>query len=183
MMITIGELADSLREQKRTGTVVFALEPGQPELACCFQAGLLCRVSQGNRQNRECLSALKEGRYRSYTYRDAPPDGASSGGQQPELARALLECRRLIEQDNANGTEQVVKTPLLGPDVIERLRVKLEDILGPIASLLFGNCLRTVGYRPGAGVSRGGLDLILQALTEELPEGERPAFLRQFRNA
>lgn len=182
MIITVAEIIAKLHEQRKTCVLTFQIEKVKHLLKFYFSRGEIRQVSFGDKKNADCLPLIRECTFEKYSFIEDVDTHILAAGLRPE---EILDYVKTIDRTVAAVADTVygqsVKVEALGPDAVREVETAFVEAVGPVAPILLDDCLKKIGYPKGAQLSKGTLKLIVGMLSEELPEKERPGFLRKFR--
>jgi hypothetical protein len=182
MIITVGEIIGKLHEEGRTCVLTFQLENAEHLLKIYFKRGEVCRISLGDKKDLDCLPLLRERTFKKYSFIDDDSAHIPATGLH---SAEILDHMKTIDRVVAGAADTVygrcVKVEALEPDVIGKIEEAFVEAAGPVATLLLDDCLKKIGCPRDSQLSGGALKLIVRTLSGELPEKERPGFLRKFR--
>lgn len=182
MIVTVLEIFDALCERKQTCVLTFRIENEPSLMKLYFEGGEVRYITFGARKDAECVALLRECRFAQYTIIDGvTTNAASSGGLRTSEIRDAIGAVDRTVQDIEDPFGRAITAPTADGDALERIGRALADEVGPIASLLLEDSLKRIGCPAAAGarLSKKAARLIVQAAASEVPEGDRPAFLRK----
>lgn len=182
MIITVGEIIETLHERKSTCVLTFQIQNQAHLLRIYFNHGDIRHLSFGDTKNAACFPLLRGFTYKQYSFiKDVishfPPAVVNS-------ADALEQIRKIdktVAGDSDNVYGQTIYVDAFEPGTIEMVQERFAAFVGPVAPILLDQCLVKIGCPRGAKLSKGVLKLILGALSEELSQKERAVFAEGFR--
>lgn len=178
MLVSVAEIFDYLRAQKKTCVLTFQVEQDPGLLKVYFKDGEVRAMSFGAKRDAECLPLLRDKRLKQYTFisdtGEHIPAGALRTAEVLDFVRNLdvVVCGGV---DNAFG--HTVPADAVPPDAINAAREAVFDAVGPMAAVLLEECCAKMGYRKDEPLSRLAFKRLLKLLAEDLPADDRKSFL------
>lgn len=183
MIITVAEIVQALRLQKKTCVVTFTLAGDDRLFKVYVRDGEACAISLGPLRDADCLAALNGLRLKQYTFIPESGERMPAGRLTQELSARLNECDTTVCGGADNVFGSTVRIEPTDPRILSSMEEAVIGIAGPVAGHLLEESFRTIGYQRGAGLSPGALCRLTLLLAEELPADDRSAFLSRFRTA
>lgn len=181
MIITISEVLQTLRREKRTCIISFQLENEGGLLKVFVRAGEIRSLALGPLKNRACLAVFPSLHFREYTFIAEAPDRIPDTELNPAEAFSILSQNEITVRSGKDSVYgSTVHAESVDSRVLDDIGSAVCGLAGPVGGHILEQNLMKLGCGQDRRLSRGALRRLLHLVAQDLPAEDRTALTSRF---